>query len=130
MRSAAIYARASSDQQKEENTIASQMAALIEFARTQGLSVPGEWIIEDEGFSGASLVRPGLERLRDLAAEGQIQAVLIYSPDRLSRKYAYQVMLIEEFARHGVETFFCQSAAFRHAGRSADAAVPGHDRRT
>jgi site-specific DNA recombinase len=109
MRSAAIYARVSSDQQKEENTIASQTAALIEFARTQGLSVPGEWIIEDEGFSGASLVRPGLERLRDLAAEGQIQAVLIYSPDRLSRKYAYQVLLIEEFARHGVETIFIKA---------------------
>lgn len=61
--------------------------------------VPKEWIFEDEGYSGAVLVRPGLEKLRDLAATGQIEAVLIYSPDRLSRKYAYQVLLIEEFAR-------------------------------
>ena len=106
MKIAAIYARVSSDQQKEENTIASQTAALIEFAREQGFSVPDEWVIEDEGFSGASLLRPGLERLRDLAAEGQIQAILIHSPDRLSRKYAYQVLLTEEFARHGVETIF------------------------
>src|SRR5262249_49849964 len=53
-----------------------------------------------------SLVRPGLERLRDLAAEGQLHVVLVYAPDRLSRKYAYQVLLIEEFARHGVETVF------------------------
>ena len=67
---------------------------------------PDEWVIEDEGFSGASLLRPGLERLRDLAAEGHIQAVLIHSPDRLSRKYAYQVLLTEEFARHGVEAIF------------------------
>jgi len=103
MKIAAIYARVSSDQQKEENTIASQTAALVEFAREQGFSVPDEWVIEDEGFSGASLLRPGLERLRDLAAEGQIQAVLIHAPDRLSRKYAYQVLLTEEFARHGVE---------------------------
>jgi len=66
-------------------------------------------VIEDEGFSGASLLRPGLERLRDLAAEGHIQTVLIHSPDRLSRKYAYQVLLTEEFARHGVETIFLKA---------------------
>src|SRR4030095_11268887 len=88
MKMAAIYARVSSDKQKEENTIASQTAALVAFAREHGYDVPGEWIFEDEGFSGASLVRPGLERLRDLAAEGQIEAVLVYAPDRLSRKYA------------------------------------------
>src|SRR6476661_4042437 len=109
MRAAAIYARVSSEQQKEENTIASQTAALVDFAREQGYSVPDDWVIEDEGFSGASLLRPGLERLRDLAAEGHIQAVLIHSPDRLSRKYAYQVLLIEEFARHGVETIFLKA---------------------
>ena len=55
------------------------------------------------------LERPGLERVRDLAAEGQIQVVLAYAPDRLSRKYAYQILLIEEFARHGVETLFVKS---------------------
>ena len=85
MKDAAIYAKVSSEQQKEENTIASQTAALLEFAREQGYGVADEWVIEDEGFSGASLLRPGLERLRDLAAEGYIQAVLIHSPDRLSR---------------------------------------------
>ena len=57
------------------------------------------------------LVRPGLEALRDLAAEGQIEAVLIYSPDRLSRKYAYQVLLAEEFSRCGVELVFLKSPA-------------------
>src|SRR5215469_10131796 len=112
MKAAAIYARVSSDQQKEENTIASQTAALIDFAREQGYSVPDDWVIEDEGFSGASLLRPGLERLRDLAAEGHIQAVLIHSPDRLSRKYAYQVLLTEEFARQGVEAVFLKAPRF------------------
>src|SRR5215472_11157635 len=73
MKVAAIYARVSSEQQKEENTSASQTAALIDFAREQGYSVPDDWVIEDEGLSGASLLRPGLERLRDLAAEGHIQ---------------------------------------------------------
>ena len=106
MKPAAIYARVSSDQQKEEHTIASQTEALRAFARQQGFSVPDEWVIEDEGYSGATLVRPGLERVRDLAAEGQLDAVLVYSPDRLSRKYAYQVLLIEEFTRNSVQTLF------------------------
>jgi len=109
MRMAAIYARVSSEQQREENTIASQTASLIEFAKSHNLEVPNEWVFEDEGYSGATLERPGLERVRDLAAEGQIQVMLAYSPDRLSRKYAYQILLIEEFARHGVETMFVKS---------------------
>jgi site-specific DNA recombinase len=105
----AIYARVSSKQQREENTIASQTASLIEFAKSHDLEVPKEWVFEDEGYSGATLERPGLERVRDLAAEGQIQVVLAHAPDRLSRKYAYQILLIEEFARHGVETVFVKS---------------------
>jgi site-specific DNA recombinase len=109
MRTAAIYARVSSEQQREENTIASQTASVIEFARSHDLEVPQEWVFEDEGYSGATLERPGLERVRDLAAEGQIQVVLAYSPDRLSRKYAYQILLIEEFARQGVETLFVKA---------------------
>jgi site-specific DNA recombinase len=109
MKTAAIYARVSSDKQKEEHTIASQTAGLIEFAQNNGYSVPPEWVFEDDGYMGASLVRPGLEKIRDLAAEGYIEAVLIHSPDRLSRKYAYQVLLIEEFSKSGVETVFLKA---------------------
>ena len=86
-----------------------QTASLIEFAQGQDLEVPQEWVFEDDGYSGATLERPGLERVRDLAAEGQIQVVLAYSPDRLSRKYAYQILLIEELARSGVETLFVKA---------------------
>ena len=117
MKIAAIYARVSSDQQKEEKTIASQTAALIEFARQENYQVPDEWVFEDEGYSGANLIRPGLERIRDLAAEGQIQSVLALSPDRLSRKYAYQVLLTEELARHGVEMVFIKAP---HSGTPED----------
>jgi site-specific DNA recombinase len=117
MKIAAIYARVSSDQQKEEKTIASQTAALIEFARQENYQVPDEWVFEDEGYSGAHLIRPGLERIRDLAAEGQIQAVLALSPDRLSRKYAYQVLLTEELARHGVDMVFIKAP---HSGTPED----------
>ena len=106
---AAIYARVSSDRQKEDHTIASQTAALVECAKTNGYVVPPEWVFQDEGYSGASLQRPGLEALRDLAAQGQMATVLIYSPDRLSRKYAYQVLLAEELSRCGVDIVFLKS---------------------
>ena len=108
---AAVYARVSSDRQKENHTIASQTEALKEFAGTHSYMVPPEWVFQDEGYSGAILARPGLESLRDLAAEGQIRAVLVYSPDRLSRKYAYQILLAEEFSRCGVELIFLKSPA-------------------
>ncbi len=104
----ALYARVSSDRQKEDKTIASQTASLRTYAQAQGYTIPEGWVFEDEGYSGATLARPALERLRDLVAEGQVEVVLVYGPDRLSRKYAYQVLLLEEFSRHGVETVFLQ----------------------
>jgi len=109
MRPAGIYARVSSDRQREDHTIESQVDALIKHAETVGHIVPREWIFKDEGYSGSILERPGLERLRDLAAEGQIDTLMIYSPDRLSRKYAYQVLLTEEFSRNGVDVLFIKS---------------------
>lgn len=110
-KTAAIYARVSSDQQKEQHTIASQTAALRDYAQGHEYVVPPEWVFEDEGYSGSGLVRPGLERLRDLIAEGAIETVLIYGPDRLSRNYAYQVLLLEEFARRGAEVVFLNAPA-------------------
>jgi len=86
MKIAAIYALVSRDQQKEEKTQACQTAALIEFAYQENYQVPDEWVSEDEGYSGAHLIKPGLDRIRDLASDGQIQAVLALSPDRFSRK--------------------------------------------
>ena len=109
MRPAGIYARVSSDRQREDHTIESQVEALIGHAKKEGYIVPSDWVFKDEGYSGSTLVRPGLERLRDLACEGQIDTLLIYSPDRLSRKYAYQVLLIEEFSRNGVDLVFIKS---------------------
>ena len=77
---AAIYARVSSDRQKESQTIASQTVALTEYAKARDYLVPAQWVFEDDGYSGATLIRPGLEAVRDLAAQGQIEAVLVYSP--------------------------------------------------
>jgi len=106
MTTAAIYARVSSARQREEQTIVSQTTALREAAEQSGLEVPTDWVFEDEGYSGATLVRPALERLRDLAAQVPVDVVLCYAPDRLARRYAYQALLIDEFARCGTEVRF------------------------
>jgi len=109
MATAAIYARVSSTRQKEEQTIASQTAALRAYAADHALEIPPDWVFEDEGYSGATLIRPALERLRDLAAEIEIPVVLCYAPDRLARRYVYQSLLIEEFARAGTEVQFLKA---------------------
>ena len=107
-RVAAIYARVSSERQRQDQTIASQTVGLRELAAARGLLVSEELVFEDEGFSGASLQRPALERLRDRAAEGAFELLLCHAPDRLARRYAYQVLLLEEFARVGVEVCFAK----------------------
>jgi site-specific DNA recombinase len=123
---AAIYARGSSDRQKENHTIASQLAALAEYAEAHSYQVPPEWRFRDEGYSGATLLRLGLEAVRDLAAAGHLEAVLVYSPDRLSLKYAYQVLLAEELSRCGVELVFLKAPSGT-TSESAAATVPGYD---
>jgi len=106
MSNAAIYARVSSARQKEQETIGSQTAALRTHAEQLGLDVPEQWVFEDDGHSGATLVRPALERLRDLVCQVPVDMLLVYSPDRLARKYAYQALLIEEFAKIGTTVVF------------------------
>ena len=108
MTSVAIYARVSSARQKHDETIASQTAALRGHAEQQGMCVPADWVFEDDGHSGATLVRPALEALRDLVAGVGVEVVLCYSPDRLARKFAYQALLIEEFSRAGTRVEFVQ----------------------
>jgi site-specific DNA recombinase len=107
-RVAAIYARVSSERQRQDETIQSQTVGLRELACERGLLITDDLIFEDEGFSGATLHRPALERLRDHAAEGCFEVLLCHSPDRLARRYAYQVLLLEEFARSGVEVVFAK----------------------
>ena len=106
----AIYARVSSDPHAEAHTIASQVAALRERVAAEGLVVPEAMQFLDEGYSGATLIRPALERLRDVIAGGAVDRVYVHSPDRLARKYAYQVLLVDEFRRAGVEVIFLNRA--------------------
>ena len=103
---AALYARVSSDQQAHGGTIASQVASLRERIVADGTQLEPEHVFLDEGYSGASLPRPALERLRDAASAGAVDRLYVHSPDRLARRYAYQVLLIEELRRVGVEIVF------------------------
>jgi len=107
---AALYARVSSDQQAEANTIASQVTALQERAQADGGVVSEALMFLDDGYSGATLVRPALERLRDAMSAGLVDRLYVHSPDRLARKYAYQVFLLEECSRCGVEVVFINRA--------------------
>jgi site-specific DNA recombinase len=109
MSNAAIYARVSSARQKEQETIGSYTAALRAHAEQLGLDVPAQWVFCDDGHSGAILVRPALEKLRDLVAQVPVDVVLVYAPDRLARKYAYQALLIEEFAKAGTSVLFVKA---------------------
>ena len=101
-----IYARVSDDQQKEQQTIESQLAELRQFAAENNFPLEEQHIYVDDGHSGYSLDRPALDRLRDAARDGLIDLLLVHDPDRFSRKYAYQVLLLEEFQRWGVEVRF------------------------
>ena len=102
----ALYARVSSDRQKEEGTISSQLQELREFATGEGLQLNDHHVYVDDGKSGYYLDRPGLDALRDAARDGLIDMILMQDPDRISRKYAYQVLLLEEFKKWGVEVRF------------------------
>ena len=103
---AALYARVSSEQQAHSGTIASQVASLRERIAIDDVRLEPEHVFLDEGYSGASLLRPALERLRDAVAAGVTDRVYVHSPDRLARRYAYQVLLIEEFRRAGADVVF------------------------
>ncbi|WP_205411499.1 recombinase family protein [Candidatus Fukatsuia endosymbiont of Drepanosiphum platanoidis] len=102
----ALYARVSSGQQVKNGTIGSQLAAIKDRIREDGHVLPDAMLFIDDGVSGATLIRPQLERLRDYAAAGDIECLYILSPDRLARKYAYQALLMEEFSACGVEVIF------------------------
>ena len=106
----ALYARVSSEPHAEAHTVASQVVALRERVAADGLAVSEAMQFLDEGYSGATLVRPALERLRDVIAAGSVDRLYVHSPDRLARKYAYQVLLVDEFRRAGVEVIFLNRA--------------------
>src|SRR3954466_5543871 len=105
----AIHARVSGEQQAKEDTIASQLEVVSQRIADDALECDPELRFVDDGVSGSILARPGLERLRDQAAAGAIDRLYVLDPDRFSRKYAYQVLLIEELDHCGVEVVFLRN---------------------
>ena len=94
--------------QEKEQTIQSQLAALSRYVESHSLFTNTALTYTDDGFSGTHLERPALDELRDHAREGPFDVVVVLCPDRPARKYAYQVLLLEEFKRLGVEVHFCE----------------------
>lgn len=107
----ALYARVSSDQQSQAQTIQSQLAALRARIEADGVQLAPHGEFVDDGYSGSTLIRPALERLRDAVANGGIDRLYVHSPDRLARKYAYQVLLVDEWQRAGLEIVFLNRAS-------------------
>ncbi|MHB1447336.1 MAG: recombinase family protein, partial [Acidimicrobiales bacterium] len=105
----AIYARVSTEAQEARGTIASQIEAVRLAAAAAGDEITVEFI--DDGYSGARLDRPGLDGLRDGAEAGAFGKVWCLTPDRLSRSYAYQVLVTDELARHGVVVSYVDTPA-------------------
>ena len=105
----ATYARVSGEQQEKEDTIASQIEAVTRRVASDGLECEPELCFVDDGYSGFILARPALERLRDQAAAGLIDRLYVLDPDRFSRKYAYQVLILEELTRCGVDVVFLRN---------------------
>ena len=104
-----LYARVSTERQQERGTVGSQLEALRAAAQADGHEVIEEFV--DDGYSGARLDRPALDRLRDAAEAGVLDGVVCLCVDRLARAYAYQVLILEELERFGVTVRFLEGPA-------------------
>lgn len=104
----ALYARVSSARQAQQSTIESQLSALRERVATDGHTLVASDEYVDNGYSGSILLRPGLERLHDRIAEGAVDVLYVLSPDRLARRHAHQVLLLEEFSARGIQVVVLQ----------------------
>ncbi len=102
------YVRVPSQYQAQSQTIEHQLERLRAHFEYQNWPWNEENVFRDDGFSGASLKRPGLDRLRDKVALASFERVVITAPDRLSRKYVHQMLLIEEFEKAGCQLEFIE----------------------
>lgn len=102
----AVYVRVSTTHQVQLQTIDQQLDRLQIHIQTQGWSLAAAHIFRDDGYSGASLRRPGLDRLRDAVRNRELDCVLLTAPDRLARKYVHQLVLIDELEHAGCQVEF------------------------
>lgn len=104
----AAYVRVSSIRQVQTQTIEEQVERLQTHCQRENWFWEGIQIFRDDGYSGAGLKRPGLDRLRDQVGRATFDRVLITAPDRLARKYVHQVLLVEEMERGGCQVEFVE----------------------
>lgn len=97
----AVYARVSTEKQTESQTIQQQLVRLEAHVKKEGWEWKEERIYLDDGYSGATLVRPGLDRLRQAVQAGEIEQIILTAPDRLARNYVHQMVLLEEIESAG-----------------------------
>src|SRR5436190_11643303 len=102
----ALYARVSTTRQAQAQGIEQQLDRLRAAVSERGWELDDRHVYRDDGYSGASLGRPGLDRLRDHAALAELDLVLVTAPDRLARNYVHQVLLLDELGRHGLKVEF------------------------
>ena len=104
----AFYARVSTTRQQLDQTIDEQLERLHTYCLAQGWAWREEVVFTDDGWSGATLCRPGLDRLRDQVARGVVSRLILTAPDRLARNYVHQMVLLEEFAQYGCQVDFLE----------------------
>src|SRR5919206_109702 len=102
----AVYVRVSTQRQAQAQTIEQQLDRLRAHLRDQGVELASEHVFRDDGHGGATLNRPGLDRLRDAVRAGEVDQVLVTDPDRLARSYVQLMVLLEELERFGCEVTF------------------------
>ena len=124
----AVYARVSTTRQAQAQTIEQQLDRLREAVAGRGWVLEEQHVYRDDGYSGARLGRPGLDRLRDHAALAELDLVLVTAPDRLARNYVHQVLLIDELARPRLPGGVPGPADERRPARPAAAADPRRGR--
>jgi site-specific DNA recombinase len=105
----ALYVRVSTTRQQQPQTIEQQLIRRREHLATRpDWHLAEEHIYRDDGYSGATLNRPGLDRLRDRAALATFDLVLMTAPDRLARHDVHQRLLIDELAQRGCQVEFLE----------------------
>src|SRR5882724_5574125 len=109
MKLAATYARVSTARQEEEQTVKTQLTAVLERIQKENYNLVREYT--DEGWSGDILARPALDQLRQDAKAKMWEVLVVYDPDRIARRYSYQELVLDELREAGIEVVFVTVSA-------------------
>jgi len=100
------YVQVSTNRQAQHQTIEQQIERLKEYSQTQGIGWDEGQIHRDDAYTGATLNRPGLDRLRETIRDGQLTHLLMSAPDRLACSYVHQMLLLDEFKKADITVIF------------------------